>query len=149
LKMLQVGLRVTHLERSLKFYTKALGLKIRERGDTRGWGGGLWVQLQDPRSRRIVELNWYPRGSLFGTPYTVGDGVDHVDFTIGVAPKASLERQYRKLVKNGGRPTGYSPATTDGWMASVRDPDGIWITVFRDPSPAERRAMSRASSSKK
>lgn len=139
-----VGLRVSHLERSLRFYTKALGLSVVARGDTRSWGGGLWVRLRDPVSRREVELNWYPRRSMFWWKYRAGDGVDHLDFSLGVASVAALERTYRRLLAAGGRPTGYEPATTAGWMASVRDPDGIWITVGRRPTPAERRAMRRA-----
>ncbi len=141
MKLEQVGLRVRNMERSLDFYTKALGLKVRARGDTRSWGGGLWVQLEDPRSHRNLELNWYPRGSLFGTPYVVGGGVDHVDFTIGVAPVSRLERTYRRLLRMGARPTKYLPSVTGGWMASVLDPDGIWITIGRQPTVAERAAV--------
>jgi catechol 2,3-dioxygenase-like lactoylglutathione lyase family enzyme len=144
MKLEQVGLRVTKLDRSLRFYTRGLGLKVRARGDTRSWGGGLWVQLEDPRSHRTLELNWYPRGSRFGGPYRVGDGVDHIDFTLGVAPVSSLERAYRRLLGAGARPTGFHPSTTSGWMASVRDPDGIWITLGRRPTPAERRQSNRA-----
>ncbi|MGI0131936.1 MAG: VOC family protein [Thermoplasmata archaeon] len=138
----QAGLRVTSLRRSLKFYTKTLGLKVVRQGDTRSWGGGKWALLRDPRSHRAIELNWYPRGSIFYRPFRVGEALDHLDFTIGVADRAALERTYRKLLKGGGRPTGYSPATTEGWMASVLDPDGIWITVGRRPTPGERRASS-------
>ena len=122
----------------MRFYTKALGLREVRRGDTRSWGGGIWVLLEDPKSHRRVELNWYPKGSLFGGPFRVGDGVDHLDFTLGVAPRRELERVYRRLLKNGGRPTGYEPSVTQGWMASVTDPDGIWITIGRRPTRAER-----------
>lgn len=138
-----VGLRVADLPRSLRFYTRTLGLKVVTRGDTRSWGGGLWVRLEDPRSHRTVELNWYPRNSRFASRYSVGEGVDHLDFTLGVAPRTTLESVYRRLLRAGARPTRYSPATTEGWMASVRDPDGIWITVGRRPTAAERRAMTR------
>lgn len=135
------GIRVTNMERSLRFYTRALGLTIVKRGDTRSWGGGVWVLLRDPRSRRLLELNWYPRKSMFYEPYSVGTGLDHLDFTLGVAPKERLVEVYERLLKFGARPTGYEPATTAGWMASVRDPDGIWITVGRRPTPSERRTM--------
>jgi len=134
-----VGLRVTQLSRSVRFYTKALGLREVRRGDTRSWGGGIWVLLEDSRSHRRVELNWYPKGSTFGGPFRAGDAVDHLDFTLGVAPRAELEKVYRRLLQQGGRPTGYEPSTTEGWMASVTDPDGIWITVGRRPTPSERR----------
>lgn len=52
-----VGLRVSNLERSVRFYTRALGLRVIRRDDCRGWGGGRCALLQDPRSRRVVELN--------------------------------------------------------------------------------------------
>src|SRR5580658_8405150 len=115
MKLEVVGLRVTNLPRSLRFYTKALGLKVTARGDTRSWGGGLWVQLEDPRSHRNVELNWYPRGSRFGSKYTAGDGVDHLDFGVGAVSKPALDVRYRRLLKAGARTTGFSPATTEGW----------------------------------
>jgi catechol 2,3-dioxygenase-like lactoylglutathione lyase family enzyme len=142
-----VGLRVTDLRRSLRFYTGALGFKIAARGDTRSWGGGLWVRLEDPKSHRNVELNWYPRGSRFWGSYSPGDGVDHLDFSLGSASRATLESTYRRLLRAGGRRTRYRPATTEGWMASVRDPDGIWITVGRQPTAAERRAMAPSTTS--
>ena len=136
------GIRVTNFERSVRFYTKALGLRIVRKGDTRSWGGGRWVLLKDPKSGRQVELNWYPKGSLFYAPYRAGDALDHLDFTVGVARRAVLEQTYRRLLRHGARPTRYSPSTTQGWMASVKDPDGIWITVGRRPTPAERRTMT-------
>ena len=133
-----VGLRVTDLRRSLRFYTTALGLREVRRGDTRSWGGGIWVVLEDPRSHRRVELNWYPKGSRFDGMFHAGDAVDHLDFTLGVASQAQLERAYRRLLRHGARPTGYEPSTTAGWMASVTDPDGIWITIGRRPTRRER-----------
>lgn len=133
------GLRVRNLERSLRFYTRALGLRVVRRGDTRSWGGGLWVLLRDPRSRRVIELNWYPRGSLFSGPYRPGEALDHLDFSVGAVPRATLERVYRRLLRQGARPTRWTPATTEGWSAHVRDPDGIWIAVARRPTARERR----------
>ncbi|MCI4364989.1 MAG: VOC family protein [Thermoplasmata archaeon] len=133
-----VGLRVTDLKKSLRFYTIALGLRVVRRGDTRSWGGGLWVLLEDRRSRRKVELNWYPKGSTFGGRFAAGDAVDHLDFTLGVATRRELERVYQRLLKHGARPTGFDPSTTGGWMASVTDPDGIWITIGRRPTAVER-----------
>ena len=135
----QVGLRVTQMERSIRFYTRALGLKVVRRGDTRSWGGGLWALLKDPKSGRLIELNWYPKGSLFYSPFEPGEALDHLDFTVGVASRSRLEETYRRLIRNGAKPVKWSPATTEGWMASVRDPDGIWITVGRLPTKTERQ----------
>jgi len=138
MRLENVGVRVTNFQKSLRFYTRALGLRVVRKGDTRSWGGGLWVLLEDPRSGRKVELNWYPKGSRFGGPYRPGDALDHLDFTLGVAPRKELERVYRRLLKQGAGATGLEPSTTEGWMASVTDPDGIWITIGRRPTPAER-----------
>ena len=143
MRLEQVGVRVTSLTRSLRFYTRGLGLKVVARGDTRGWGGGMWVQLRDPRSRRLLELNWYPKGSRFDGPFRTGDSLDHIDFTVGSSSREQLEKEYRHLLRLGGRPTGYTPSTTEGWMASVQDPDGVWITIGRRPTPAERRQLSK------
>ncbi|HXW67606.1 MAG TPA: VOC family protein [Thermoplasmata archaeon] len=144
MRLQQPGLRVTHLGRSLRFYTKGLGLRVVRRGDTRGWGGGLWVLLRDPRSGRYLELNWYPPTSMFYSRYTTGEALDHIDFTVGVRPRAEIDRIVRRLLRHGGRPTRFTTTTTSGWMASVRDPDGIWITIGRRPTRAERRAIADA-----
>jgi hypothetical protein len=122
-----------------------LGLQVVRRGDTRVWGGGLWVVLRDPKSRREIELNWYPKGSIFSGPIRKGEALDHLDFTIGRASRAELERVYRELLKKGARPTKYSPERTAGWSAHVLDPDGVWIIIGRRPTAAERRADRRAS----
>src|SRR5579863_984643 len=133
----QVGIRVRDFERSVRFYTRVLGLREVARGDTRSWGGGRWAQLRDPRSGRVVELNWYPKGSLFYSAYRPGTALDHLDFTLGVAPEARLEQEYRRLLAAGAKPTRYHPKTTGGWMASVQDPDGVWITIGRRPTRSE------------
>lgn len=131
---------MTNWARSLRFYTRALGLRVVKRGDTRSWGGGRWALLADPRSHRVLELNWYPKGSLFFSPYRTGDALDHLDFTVGAVSQAVLERAFQRLLRNGATPTRWRPSTTGGWMASVKDPDGVWITIGRQPTAAERRA---------
>jgi catechol 2,3-dioxygenase-like lactoylglutathione lyase family enzyme len=143
MELLTPGLRVTNLSRSVRFYTKVLGLREIRRGDTRSWGGGLWVQLEDPKSRQRLELNWYPRGSIFHGAFRAGDALDHIDFDLGPVPVAELERTYRRLVRGGARPTRYHARTTAGWMAGAIDPNGIWIVLSRQPTPAERRTMER------
>lgn len=140
MRLEQAGIRVRDFRTSLRFYTRALGLRVVRTGDTRSWGGGRWALLRDPKSRRVIELNWYPKGSLFYSPYRAGEALDHLDFTIGTASRQELERTYRRLLKLGAKPTRWSPSTTEGWMASVMDPNGVWITVGRRPTRGERQA---------
>ena len=127
------GIRVTDLERSVRFYTELLGLKEEKRRDTSEWGGGTWVLLKDETSGAQLELNWYAPGSRFGTPYVPGEGLDHVGFVVDDA-----EAAYTDLVSKGAQPTGITPKETDGWVAYVKDPDGNWIEIFQLTPPKTR-----------
>ena len=144
------GVRVTDLERSLRFYTEALGLKEVARGDLSQFGRGTWILLRDPASRQRLELNWYPKGSQFDVPFVVGEGLDHVGFFLGAVPAATLGRVYRRLLNQGAGPTNVTPASTNGWVGYVTDPDGNWIEIFRDQTPTEkRRAKAQAGAEKR
>jgi catechol 2,3-dioxygenase-like lactoylglutathione lyase family enzyme len=139
------GVRVTDLDRSVRFYTKALGLREVNRGDLSQHGRGTWVLLQDPASHQRRELNWYPEGSQFDVPFTIGEGLDHIGFFLGPVPATTLRRTYERLLRQGAGPTNVTPATTEGYVGYVTDPDGNWIELFRDQTPAEkRRAKARS-----
>ncbi len=58
-----VGIRVTNLEKSLKFYEGLFGLEEVTRGDNSKFGMGVFVLLRDRKSGQKLELNWYPKGS--------------------------------------------------------------------------------------
>lgn len=139
-----VGIRVRDLNRSLRFYTKVLGLKEVLRGDHRPYGKGVWVGLADPRSGVRLELNWYPPRSRYAVAFVPGEGLDHIGFHLGAVGRRRLEAEYRRLRAAGARPTPVTPASSDGWQACVKDPDGNWIEIFRGPTAAERRAEARA-----
>jgi catechol 2,3-dioxygenase-like lactoylglutathione lyase family enzyme len=134
------GLRVRNLERSVRFYSRVMGLKVEGRGDGREWGAGLWVSLRDPRSGGGLELNWYPKGSKWATPFEPGEALDHLGFFLGHVPRAHLEREYRRIIAGGARPTKITPEYSEGWTFYVTDPDGNWVEVFRRPTAAEQRA---------
>jgi catechol 2,3-dioxygenase-like lactoylglutathione lyase family enzyme len=139
-----VGIRVTNLPRSLRFYTKVLGLKETTRGDARKEGRGIWVGLQDPRSKTKLEINWYPPNSAYASRYRPGEALDHIGFDIGSATSRQLSQVYRRLLRAGARPTPVTPEVMQGWMACVLDPDGNWIEIFRLPTAAERRTERTA-----
>jgi catechol 2,3-dioxygenase-like lactoylglutathione lyase family enzyme len=52
-----VGIRVTNLEKSLKFYEELFGLEEVEHGDNSKFGMGVFVLLHDKRSGMKLELN--------------------------------------------------------------------------------------------
>lgn len=143
------GVRVTDLERSLLFYTKALGLREVSRGDLSQYGRGIWVLLRDPTSRQQLELNWYPKGSQFDVPFVIGEGLDHIGFFLGPVSEATLRRAYQRLLRQGAGPTNVTPATTEGWVGYVTDPDGNWIEIFRGQTVAEKRRARAPAAAKK
>lgn len=122
-----VGIRVTELERSHKFYTEALGVVEVRRGTTSE--GGIWVLLEDPTSHQRLELNWYPKGSQYATPYSVGEGLDHIG--VRVHDMAAAERN---LLAAGATLAERYEEGGKLQVSYLRDPDGNWIELL-DATP--------------
>jgi len=116
------GIRVRNLKRSLEFYTKAFGMKVVNEG-TMGYGG-KYAQLVGPGSKQKLELNWYPDGSRFHTPYRKGDEMDHLAFVV-----ADVRKAYAELIRKGAKPA-VPPSKSEGTEVYVKDPDGIWIEIL-------------------
>ncbi len=121
-RLTYTGIRVRDLDRSLAFYTGALGLKGVSKG--RMPHGGKYVHLQSPGSPQRLELNWYPSGSRFYTPYRKGEEMDHLAVTVDDVPKA-----FRELLRHGATPA-VDPEHSEGTEVYVKDPDGIWIELL-------------------
>lgn len=124
------GIRVTDLDRSLKFYKDALGLEEVARGDNLKFGGGIFVLLRDRESGAKLELNWYPEGSKYGVPYTVGEGLDHLAFVVD-----DIKEAFAKLLEKGAAPTDFGPETGASYCY-VKDPDGSWIELYQQKQPS-------------
>ena len=120
------GIRVRDLERSLRFYTELFGLREVARGDHRRYGAGIYVLLRDSKSGQKLELNWYPEGSVHASPYTPGEGLDHIAFAVD-----DLRSTYNELIAKGAKPTSLDPSTYGGWVAYVQDPDENWIEIYQ------------------
>jgi lactoylglutathione lyase len=133
-----VGLRVTDLERSIRFYTEGLGLVEKGRGSMSH--GGTFVGLVDPETKVELELNWYPSGSLYAGPYVAGEGLDHLGCE---APdvRAMIDR----LVRAGGA-VRVEPWVERGryLIGFVADPDGNWVEVQGPVPPAGGAGTTRA-----
>ncbi|HTW77169.1 MAG TPA: VOC family protein [Thermoplasmata archaeon] len=134
-----VGIRVTDLERSLKFYCEGLGLRESGRGTMSH--GGMFVGLEDPDSHFELELNVYPAGSPYATPYSVGEGLDHLGVVVPDA-RAAIDRLRAQGVR-----VVVEPWLENGryWIGFVEDPDGIWVEI-QDP-PGAVAAVSAPSGS--
>lgn len=122
-RMLYTGIRVSDLDRSLRFYRDGLGLKEVERG--RMEHGGVFVELRDEETAQRLELNWYPPDSPFHTEYVPGEGLDHIGFEVEDAEKA-----FRYLIEKWGAGPAIEPWTEGRTLIGfVTDPDGNWIEL--------------------
>ncbi|MGP8073152.1 MAG: VOC family protein [Thermoplasmata archaeon] len=126
------GIRVTQLERSVRFYTQAFGLVEVQRGDNSTRGKGIFVLLRDPWSGQKLELNWYPPGSEFATPYQPGEGLDHIAFRVANLPQTLEELKKAGVERVGGSADHTLPGGAR--VAYVKDPDGNWIELYDHPT---------------
>jgi lactoylglutathione lyase len=122
-KFTYVGIRVTNLEKSIEFYTKLLGMKIKGRGKIEQTKGET-VGLESEKGGFALELNYYEEGSPYNTKYTVGEGLDHLAFQVEDLDKALAEAR-----KAGHRVVLEMKADGGRW-AYIEDPDGNWIELF-------------------
>jgi catechol 2,3-dioxygenase-like lactoylglutathione lyase family enzyme len=132
------GIRVRNLERSLRFYRK-IGFRVIKRG----WfsHGGKWVHLVFPRSGHRLELNYYPKGTPFYTPYGPGEEFDHFGFYV-TNPRAWV----RRLVRAGARPViGFVDGPAE--LLYLKDPDGVWLAACAPSWPGSLPKMIESADS--
>ena len=125
------GVRVRDLDRSRAFYTEGLGLVTGRSG--RMAAGGLWLELKDPESGAILELNFYPDQPA----YREGDELDHLGFRV-----ADLDAMVTRL-KSLGAKVRIPPFTESGQrLVFLSDPDGIWLELW-EPVGSDQPPTSR------
>ncbi len=138
--MVYTGIRVKDMDRSVRFYTGALGMKLRGRAKNRSVKGE-WAQLESPRTHQLLELNWYSAKSPFHAPWRHGVELDHLCFRVD-----DVDRAAKVLEAAGARRLG-GPYSTPGWkMIDLSDPNGICIELGAPTRPGysvERRSKRR------
>jgi catechol 2,3-dioxygenase-like lactoylglutathione lyase family enzyme len=121
------GIRVTNLAKATRFATKGLGLVELRRG--RMGHGGVWVLLEDRASHQQLELNWYPKGSRYATPFVAGEGLDHLGFRT-----SDVEAAGRQLRAAGARKVDEIRWRGKVVLAYYEGPDGLWVELIHSPS---------------
>jgi len=117
------GIRVTNLQRSIDFYTKVLGMRVKGRSKIDQTKGET-VGLESEKDGFTLELNYYEKDSPFNTKYVVGEGLDHLAFNVDNLEKALQE------AKKAGYKTVLEMKADGGRWAYIEDPDGIWFELF-------------------
>ena len=122
-KMLHTCIRVMDLEKSMKFYTEALGLIEIGRRDFPEHEFTLVFLTDEDRNYEIeLTYNYNPE-----KPYTIGDGFSHLAFSaenLEETRERHREMGYKvsELMGLPGNPPGYY---------FVTDPDGFEVEIIR------------------
>lgn len=119
-KFAYTGIRVRDMDRAIAFYTGVLGMKLTGRQRIEVAGGEV-ANLVSEEGGHELELNCYDRGSKFDTPYTPGEGLDHLAFSV-----PDLDRAEEELKRLGHRVVEVLDTGKSRWFY-IEDPDGNYI----------------------
>lgn len=109
------NINVLDLEKSLKFYDEALGLK-EERRKTADDGSFIIVFLKDDFGRNI-ELTWL---KAMDRPYNLGDEEFHIAFKTEEFDKAYEHHKKMDCICYENKEMG---------IYFIKDPDGYWLEI--------------------
>lgn len=124
-RLAYTGIRVRDMDKSLRFYTEVFGMEVVDPREPTPPTEGEVVTLRSPHGDQLLELNWYAKGSRFGTPYVNGEELDHLAFEVD-----DLDAALAELSQKGAEIV-VRPGEIGGWReAFVTDPNGIWIELL-------------------
>ena len=112
------NINVLDLDRSIKFYQKALGLKEVRRKEAPD-GSFVLVYLSDGVTGFTLELTWLKERK---TPYELGDNESHLCFK--VSGDYDKIREYHKQMGC------VCYENTDMGLYFINDPDDYWIEIL-------------------
>jgi lactoylglutathione lyase len=127
MKILHTMLRVGNLDRSLKFYTEVLGMRLLRRADFPAGKFTLaFVGYQDETEGPVIELthNWDT------DHYDLGTGYGHIALAVPDAYAAcdAIRQRGGNVVREAGPMKGGTTV-----IAFVEDPDGYKIELIEKP----------------
>ena len=125
-RMLHTMLRVQDLDKSLRFYTELLGMKLLRKNDYPGGRFTLaFVGYGDEKDTAVIELthNWDQ-----AEPYTIGSGYGHI--ALGMPDIYAACDQLQKAGVKVPRPPGPMKHGSTH-IAFIEDPDGYKIELIQ------------------
>ena len=116
-KMVHNNLNVYDLDKSLKFYAEAFGMKEVRRIDAKD-GSFIIVYLEDGSSAHQLELTWMRD---MDRPYNLGDNEFHLAFRVDDFEAAHARHEKMGCICYENAKMG---------IYFVTDPDGYWLEVL-------------------
>jgi lactoylglutathione lyase len=111
------NINVLNLEKSLKFYEEALGLKETRRFEPAD-GSFILVYLGDETTNHLLELTWLKE---WDRPYNLGDNEFHLAFVVDDFEAAFSKHKEMDCVCFENTAMG---------IYFINDPDGYWLEVL-------------------
>ena len=124
MRMLHTMLRVGDLDRSVKFYTEVLGMKLLRTTDRPDQKYSLaFVGYDDETRTAVLELTY----NYGADKYDLGNAYGHVALAVANAAKAceEVKRRGGKVTREAGPVKGGTTV-----IAFVEDPDGYKIELI-------------------
>lgn len=112
------NINVLDLDRSIKFYQEALGLKVARRKESQN-GSFILVYMTDEQGLFSVELTWLRDRR---EPYNLGDNESHLCLRV-----AGDYDEVRRFHKEMGV---VCYENTDMGLYFINDPDDYWIEIL-------------------
>lgn len=123
-KAIHSMIRVVDVDRTIRFYGEAFGLKVADRYDFESF---VLVYLRNAESGFELELT---SNKDRDAAYDLGDGYGHIAFSVD-----DLEAEHERFTSAGFAPKDIKEITHDGHVLGrfffVADPDGYQIEVLR------------------
>jgi catechol-2,3-dioxygenase len=123
-----VAIRVTDVDRAVRFYTEVVGLKVRNRGR-----GVAFLGIRADTSHELA-LFPLPEGAEGPDPKRVG--MYHMAWEMDSFEE--LERLHQRLLAHGARIAGYADGQCN---VMFLDPDGNELEAIWEPSEEERERL--------
>ena len=127
MKILHTCLNVSDIDRSIRFYTRFIGLKFVSRREVKQNNAEI-AFLQDESGAAIELTHWRDKKNL-----VEGDNFDHIAFAVNDV-RATVDE-----LKGNGVTIAMEPFSLGGSsskIAFVKDPDGNWLELIEHGGPS-------------
>ncbi|MFI3230772.1 MAG: VOC family protein [bacterium] len=109
------NINVLNLEKSIKFYEEALGLKVTREKTGKGF---KLVYLGDEQTPHLLELTWLEE---WERPYNLGDNEFHLAF---------ITDNYEEALEKHKKMNAVCYINQEMGIYFISDPDGYWLEIL-------------------
>ena len=122
MKLLHTSVTVKDMDRSIKFYTEIMGMKLIRRHEIPQNNAEIAFLGTEGTTHNIELTMWND-----GRPYTEGDQLDHIAFSVG-----DMDSEISKMRLAGVEIAKEPYRLGETRLSFIKDPNGIWIELIEE-----------------